>query len=299
MKNIVYAFIISILIHFLFFATFETKIGSKSPKKSQLTQKKQTIRYVKLKPKEIPKKIKTTPKKVKKSIAKKTATKKFKKVIKKDFKKPVKRKVVKKPKKIKSKPKSKMVVKPTVTQPLPKKLKTKIKPETVASKKKEKLTLEEILRKKIELEKKQNSLESASKKIQKQTLDSFLSTPDIGKDLVSSINQNYIDLYGDEFKDFTKIQKVFIKKNLNILGTITQNYMVYPRVSIRTNQHGTNVVEFMLYPNGDISTVLLSTSSGYEALDKSSIHTINIAYKDYPKPKEATKIKIYMTYVLY
>ena len=60
-----------------------------------------------------------------------------------------------------------------------------------------------------------------------------------------------------------------------------------------------NIVEFYLHPNGDISDLKLTESSGYSSLDKNSIETIEFAYKDYPKPKEKTKVKIYVYYKLY
>lgn len=60
-----------------------------------------------------------------------------------------------------------------------------------------------------------------------------------------------------------------------------------------------NIVEFFLHPNGDISDLKLINSSGYSSLDKNSIETIEIAYKDYPRPNEKTKIKIYVYYKLY
>lgn len=291
MKNIVYAFIISILIHFLFFYTYESNRDLTQPKKNDKTKNIQTVRFVKLKPKEVIKK--DIPKEIPSNINKeKVDTKKFKKVIKENFKQPIKRDIIKKQIKVNSKPSTKTEVKPTYTKSLP------IKPKKVLIPKKEnKPKLEDKLSK--QFDKKQKSLDEESKKIQKNTLDSFLATPNIGEEMVDSITQGYLDLYGDEFKDFTKVQKVFLRKKLKDIGRITQRYMVYPRISIRLKQQGTNVVEFMLYPNGDIGNILLSTSSGYEALDKSSVHTIEIAFKDYPRPKEATKVKIYMTYVLY
>jgi protein TonB len=60
-----------------------------------------------------------------------------------------------------------------------------------------------------------------------------------------------------------------------------------------------NIIEFVLHPNGDITKPIITSSSGYEALDKNTIKTIEIAYKDYPRPSEPTKIRIYVTYRLY
>lgn len=136
-------------------------------------------------------------------------------------------------------------------------------------------------------------------KFQKESLETFLAKPVLDLQLLDELTQSYIRLYGEEYNNFTKVQKVFLQKSLKDIGRITQKYLRYPRISIQTRQSGMNIIEFTLYPNGDISTPFISNSSGYSALDKNTLETIQIAYKDYPRPKEATKIKIYVKYVLY
>ena len=279
MKNIVYAIILSIIIHFLFLFSIEIKSDIKPSNSKDKITKKQHITYVKLKKKKIINK-KTEAKKVVKAKEIKEVKKEFKKVIKKNIKKAKKRTPIKKPKRTIPKPKLKTVVKPTYTNPLPKKAKI-------------------IKKKKTKLVRKNKSLDSASKEIKDKTLESFLLSSMPDKDLVDKVTQSYLDLYGEEFNTFTKVQKVFLKKHLKDIGLITQKYMIYPEVSARTRQSGTNIVEFMLYPNGDIGRVMLSSSTGYEALDESSLRTIQIAYMDYPRPEKPTKIIIYMTYVIY
>lgn len=116
---------------------------------------------------------------------------------------------------------------------------------------------------------------------------------------IDELTQSYLDLYGKEFYDFSDETKEFLKDNLSDIGRITQKYLLYPSISIRTKQQGHNIVEFMLHPNGDITDLKLLQSSSYSALDNNSIHTIKVAYKDYPKPKESTKIRIYIYYKLY
>lgn len=136
-------------------------------------------------------------------------------------------------------------------------------------------------------------------KIQKNTLESFLAKPVLDVKYLDELTQSYIKLYGEEYNNFTKVQKVYLQNNLKSIGRITQKYLKYPRISIQTRQQGTNIIEFTLYPNGDISTPFISNSSGYSALDANTIETIEIAYKDYPRPTEPTKIKIYVKYILY
>ncbi|MEA3353131.1 MAG: energy transducer TonB [Campylobacterota bacterium] len=116
---------------------------------------------------------------------------------------------------------------------------------------------------------------------------------------LDEITKSYIKLYELQYQDLSLFQKNYIKKNISTIGKITQQYLKYPSISIRTNQQGTNIVEFTLHPNGDISNLTISDSSKYSSLDKNTIKTIKIAYKDYPRPKEPTPVKIYVNYILY
>jgi len=113
------------------------------------------------------------------------------------------------------------------------------------------------------------------------------------------ITQSYIKLYGNQYFKFSKEQKRYLKSNLSLIGKITKKYLRYPDISIRTNQSGINIIEFILHPNGDITNLKLLDSSGFTALDKNTIKTIELAYKEYPRPSEDTKIRIYITYILY
>ncbi len=115
---------------------------------------------------------------------------------------------------------------------------------------------------------------------------------------IDKITQSYLNLYGNEYNNFTPKQKKYLKENLKDIGRITQKYLFYPRIAARTRQYGTNVVEFYLYPNGDISDLKLIRKLYYTSLDENSIHTIQIAFKDYPRPKTKTKIRIYINYRL-
>ncbi|WP_456383244.1 TonB family protein [Hydrogenimonas sp.] len=109
-------------------------------------------------------------------------------------------------------------------------------------------------------------------------------------------------LYKDEFDHFTPNQKRFIKNNLNRIQAITQHYLTirgYPPFAAQQRMQGINVVEFHLHPNGDITDLKVIASSGFDILDDNSLDTIRTAYKDYPRPKETTKIRFYIHYRIY
>ena len=114
-----------------------------------------------------------------------------------------------------------------------------------------------------------------------------------------ALTQSYIKLYGEKFFEFSETQRRYLKQNLNKIGKITQRYLEYPRVSIRTKQQGVNIIEFYLHPNGDITELKLIDSSSYTALDRNTVYTIKLAYQDYPRPFEKVKVIINVKYLLY
>lgn len=181
-----------------------------------------------------------------------------------------------------------------ITNPIIKKEKTNQKKSVPLIKlpvvQKEQLDLKKFFTLKKEEKEKQEKEEKKAKEIQ-QELDEIKKLPEQ--------TQSYIKLYGEQFFDFSENQRKYLKQNLNKIGEITQRYLTYPRISVRTKQQGLNVIEFFLHPNGDISDVKITDSSFYTALDDNTIETIRLAYQDYPKPVEKVKIKIFVKYILY
>ncbi len=278
MKNLILtiflAFLISLVIHFLLYATVQNKIQNKklqisTTNKIQEMKKKgfTSIKYVKLKKIEQIKPEKTK-KTIKKIVKKKVVKKRPKKVIKKIVKKQIK----------KSKIKKVPILKEIKAIQLPKiEPKIDFKSLFTISKTKEVIPLEK--------QKQQKQLEEQQEIKELQQLD--------------KLTQSYIKLYGKKYFTFSKVQKRYLKDNLSLIGKVTQKYLRYPSISIRTRQSGINVIEFFLHPNGDITDVKITDSSYYTALDENTIDTIQLAYKDYPKPTQTVKIKIYVKYVLY
>jgi len=135
--------------------------------------------------------------------------------------------------------------------------------------------------------------------IQDKTLESFLSQKDlINKEILNELQE----LYGKEYDNFTKVQKAYLEKNINNFQIITQrvlNRMGYPKLAAHLRIGGINIVEFMFHPNGDISGLKIIGSSGYAVLDEYTLELIKIAYKDYPKPSEPTKLRFKVFYRIY
>ncbi|PLY07508.1 MAG: hypothetical protein C0625_04855 [Arcobacter sp.] len=120
--------------------------------------------------------------------------------------------------------------------------------------------------------------------------------------MLDAITQEYLRVYGKEYDSFTKVQKVFLQNNLETFTRITQrtlNRLGYPRLAERLGLSGSNIVEFIFYPDGSISDLKLSLKSRHEVFDKRTIELIEFAYKDYPRPKEKIKIKFTVSYKIY
>jgi len=137
------------------------------------------------------------------------------------------------------------------------------------------------------------------KTIQDKTLESFLSQKElINKEVLNELQE----LYGKEYDNLTKVQKAYLEKNINYFQIITQrviNRIGYPPLAAKLGVSGINIVEFMFHPNGDISGLKIIGSSGYAVLDEYTLELIKIAYKDYPKPSQATKLRFKVFYRLY
>lgn len=118
----------------------------------------------------------------------------------------------------------------------------------------------------------------------------------LGKNAFGQSTKEMEELYGEDLHSLSLEERKFLEDNLKAIGKITQSYLKYPRAAGRTGQQGINIVEFYLYPNGNISDLKILTSSGYALLDNNSKHTIEIAYKDYPYPSVTTKIRIKVYY---
>ena len=117
----------------------------------------------------------------------------------------------------------------------------------------------------------------------------------------SNVGQNIKELYGDEFGKLTPGQQQYILDNQEIMRRITQQVLNrVASVNLRRdiNINATNVIEFYLHPNGDMSDFRFLKKSGYYVLDDTTQETIEYAYSKYPRPKEKTLIRYNVFYNL-
>jgi periplasmic protein TonB len=263
MKIIILALIISISLHFLVFYNYGNKELIEKKHKDEIIEKKSDIKFIKLKKKEILEEVKNTP-----EIEKKQEIKKNEEI------------------KTEKKEIAKGEVKKAETKKIEKKATSKKQIDITQSKNFQEKVLEE------QIVKKDDSLQNS-------ILENFLSQKEpINKDILSELEK----LYGEEYQTFTKVQKTYLEKNLNNFQVITQRILTrlgYPPLAAKLKIGGANIVEFMFHPDGSISNLKITNSSGYEVFDKYSLELIEIAYKDYPKPTTSTKLKFNVRYQPY
>lgn len=124
----------------------------------------------------------------------------------------------------------------------------------------------------------------------------------VSKAIPSDIKAEILDLYGDELGDYGLAEIDFLLNNLRDIGRITQyhiNRRGYPQGAKLLNQQGKNIIEFYLYPNGDISHLRVVSSANSIILDNDMMTNIKVAFREYPRPNTKVKIRFYMSYMLH
>jgi TonB family protein len=117
----------------------------------------------------------------------------------------------------------------------------------------------------------------------------------------NTINSDLKELYGSEFGKLTPGQQKYLIDNQEIMRRITQEILNrIARVNIRhdMNVNRTNIVEFYLHPNGDMTDFKFLQSSGYHILDTTTQETIEFAYSRYPRPTEKILVRYNVFYNL-
>ena len=117
----------------------------------------------------------------------------------------------------------------------------------------------------------------------------------------SNVSSNVKELYGDEFGKLSPGQQKYILDNQEIMRRITQqvlNRVARVNLDRNLNVNRSNVIEFYLHPNGDMSDFKFLSKSGYYTLDDITKETIEYAYAKYPRPTETTLIRYNVYYNL-
>jgi periplasmic protein TonB len=108
-------------------------------------------------------------------------------------------------------------------------------------------------------------------------------------------------LYGSEWGNLTRGQQEYMIDNQEIMRRITQSVLTRVasvNLSNNINVNRTNVIEFYLHPNGDMTDFRFLSKSGFFVLDETTKETIEYAYSRYPRPKEKILIRYNVYYNL-
>ncbi len=120
-------------------------------------------------------------------------------------------------------------------------------------------------------------------------------------DSSSSLTQDIKELYGDEFGKLTPVAQKYILDNTEIMRRITQETLTRVasvNLSRDLNMNATNVIEFYLHPNGDMTDFKFLHKSGHFELDNTTKETIEYSYSKYPRPTEKILIRYNVFYNL-
>ena len=286
MNRSTFALFVALLIHLLFLLLFWI-LGTLSP---EVKKPKQEERKIKISLKELPKKYKESgltknkpePQKMAPPMPKGKQLKKIvKPPVKFEPKKPKKTPKLNKPK-LKTKPKTPPKQK---VEPLP-----SIKPFIPLMEKKKDVNKTKKTKNDDPLAWMFEDKSDKEEKVKKEKVASG-----------GNISQDIKELYGEEFGKLTPGQQQYIIDNQEIMRRITQQVLTrVARVNLSRdlNVNRSNVIEFYLHPNGDMTDFKFLSKSGYYVLDDTTKETIEYAYSRYPRPKEKTLIRYNVYYHL-
>ncbi len=108
-------------------------------------------------------------------------------------------------------------------------------------------------------------------------------------------------LYGSKWGKLTPGQQKYMLDNQEVMRRITQEVLTRVasvNLSRDLNVNRTNVIEFYLHPNGDMSDFRFLRKSGYHVLDDTTKETIGYAYSRYPRPDEKILVRYNVYYNL-
>ena len=117
----------------------------------------------------------------------------------------------------------------------------------------------------------------------------------------TQIGKDFKEAYGEAFGKLSEGEKKYVIDNQEVMRRITQeqlNRLAPVNIPRNLRVNTMNIIEFYLYPNGDISGLKIITPSSVQLLDDTSLQTIEYSYHRYPLPKQKTLIRYKVGYWL-
>jgi len=122
-----------------------------------------------------------------------------------------------------------------------------------------------------------------------------------GTERQSLIGDDIREAYGDAFGKLSEGEQQYLLDNQEIMRRLTQEQLIRTgRTDIPNNLrvNDTNLIEFYLHPNGDMTDFRFVKQSGFALLDDVTKDTIESVYWKYPRPKQKTLIRYQFNYLL-
>ena len=287
MNRSAFALFVALLIHLVLLLTFVfLGVNTSKIKKHEKEEKK-----VKISLKELPKKMSAQTKKIVKPTPIAPPMPKGKQL----------KKIVKSKKQVQNK---KPIVKKRVVKKTKRVLQPKQKPQV--SKRPPKRPFIPVVDAKVDVNKtkkvkKTKKLKNSMSWMYEDKSEEVETKQTIKSSLGSNISQNIKQLYGSEWGKLTKGQQEYVLDNQEVMRRITQE--VLTRVAsvnlpLDMSVNRSNIIEFYLHPNGDMTDFKFLQKSGYFVLDDTTKETISYAYSRYPRPKEKILIRYNVFYNL-
>lgn len=305
MRRSTAALVISVLLHiiilllFFLLSIYSPEIKKSSPKKEQ--RMKVSLKERPKVTKESFEKNKVKPTEIAPPMPK---GKQLEKLVKEHVTLPPRPKPVERPKPITKQPvKRKEPPRPVVKKPVRPKEQPKPKPPKKSTRalppKKKTVATTEVNQTKVPKKKESNKLYAMLSKAQRPEKTS--ANQKVTKTRSSRVSENIKEAYGDAFGKLSEGEQKYILDNQEIMRRITQEVLTrVGRVNLPNNLrvNASNIIEFDLYPNGDISEIRFIDKSGFYILDDTTKETIEYAYSRYPRPDQKTLIRYKVGYYL-
>ena len=107
----------------------------------------------------------------------------------------------------------------------------------------------------------------------------------------------------EEYKKTSEVEgeeymKEYEERYLQKIREVIRSHLSYPFIARRMGWQGEVIIRITLDPEGNLVSLKVEKSSGFEILDKNALEVIKIAYEEFPRPKTTVTLLIPIVYRL-
>ena len=115
------------------------------------------------------------------------------------------------------------------------------------------------------------------------------------RDLDNAASLQKEDRHMEEEENY---QERYREENLSVVREAIISYLSYPPIARRMGWEGTVIVRFTLLPNGSLAECGIEKGSGHKVLDMSALRAVELAHKNFPRPKKSVTLLVPIVYKL-